>query len=56
MNTVQKTPRTRLALDSLCVETFEAGKLEIPDVEARTVVTGIDSTCPCCETRPDFCG
>ncbi|MBV9108950.1 MAG: hypothetical protein JO306_06065 [Gemmatimonadetes bacterium] len=47
-------PKKPLSLDSLRVETFEAGGVEISEA-IRTVATGIDSTCPCCDTRPDFC-
>jgi hypothetical protein len=47
-------PKKSLTLDSLRVETFEAGGVEISEA-IRTVATGIDSTCPCCDTRPDFC-
>lgn len=43
-------PKGRLVLDDLAVETFEAGRVEIPTAEmVGTHVTGIDSTCPCCD-------
>ena len=51
METLRKRP---LTLETLRVESFEAGRVEMPDL-ARTIATGIDSTCPCCDTRPDFC-
>lgn len=53
-NQLMKTRKVQLVLDSLRVETFEAGQA-LPVEVFRTIVTGIDSTCPCCDTRPDFC-
>jgi len=42
--------KQRLVLDKLSVETFEAGELKLPEFnEMQTHVTGIDSTCPCCD-------
>ena len=47
MQMVQNTPRkSRLALDALAVESFEAGKVQL--VAPPTLFTGRDSTCPCC--------
>lgn len=48
-----ESPRKKpLTLDTLRVETFEAGG---EMAEMPISITGIDSTCPCCDTRPDFC-
>ncbi|HEV7590970.1 MAG TPA: hypothetical protein VGO40_22855 [Longimicrobium sp.] len=44
-----KTRSSRLSLDSLLVETFEAGKGELMALMPPTThFTGRDSTCPCC--------
>lgn len=41
--------RSRLSLETLAVETFEAGKGEkLSLMPPTTHFTGVDSTCPCC--------
>jgi len=56
---IRKPSRTRLSLDTLRVETFEAGKADF--AIRPTLFTGIDSTCPCCsdgfpcDTKPLPC-
>jgi len=47
MQVMRNTPlKSRLALDMLAVETFEAGKAEL--IAPPTINTGRDSTCACC--------
>jgi hypothetical protein len=49
MQRIQGNSRpSRLSLDSLRVETFEAGKGELLAMAPPTHFTGFDSTCPCC--------
>lgn len=46
-------PVRKLVLEDIEVESFT---MERPAItEMPTSITGIDSTCPCCDTRPDLC-
>ncbi|HEU0054959.1 MAG TPA: hypothetical protein VFQ39_17355 [Longimicrobium sp.] len=47
------TRRVRLLADTLRVETFEAGRTDASAMPPS--ITGHDSTCLCCDTRPDLC-
>lgn len=58
----QKTPRKRLALDGLVVDSFSPlPEIDAPQLGAATIVTCTrcpshpDSLCPCC-TGPELCG
>ena len=48
LTTIKRPRRTRLVIDTLRVETFEAGAATIAEMAPPTHFTGIDSTCPCC--------
>jgi hypothetical protein len=47
-------PRTKLDVEALSVETFEAGTGAAAGA-VPTLFTGIDSTCPCCGETPFTC-
>jgi len=62
MKTLQKsTPRRKLALELLAVDTFPISETAIPQFAAVSISictlcpSRVDSTCPCC-TSPEQCG